>query len=254
MEQISPQVMHRLVFTVLMQHLPDSQSGPALHLLTEALNHTQNQLRELAVVAISELPIPPAQRVEALSIALRDVSPRVRRRAARAIADQGPAAQAALSLLLNGVKDPDLSVRRDCVGALGRLGPVAYAAVPLIMPMLADNDVRTRVVVAVALKRIGRSCVSALLNGLLSNDPTIRGRCVTLLGQIAPDDERVALALSAVGGDENEDVRIRIDEAMLAVRTPAPFSFARRECLPPPREPFGLEPVELEPTKVEIEI
>ena len=48
MEQISPQVMHRLVFTVLMQHLPDSQSGAALQILTDALKHTQTQVRELA--------------------------------------------------------------------------------------------------------------------------------------------------------------------------------------------------------------
>lgn len=231
MEQLSPQVMHRLVFTVLMQHLPESQCAPALHLLTDALSHSQSQIRELAVVAISELPIPESKRVEALAPALRDNSPRVRRRAARAIGDQGPAALGALPLLMTGIKDHDASVRRDCIGALGRLGAAAHAAVPLMMPALSDTDVRTRVVTAVALKRVGRAAVPALLNGLLSVDPELRGRCVTLLGQIAPDDERVALALSAVNHDEDDDVQLRIDEAMLAVRTPPPTPMPLRHQL-----------------------
>jgi HEAT repeat protein len=228
MEQLSPQVMHRLVFTVLMQHLPESQCGPALHLLTDAMNHTQAQIRELAIVAIAELPIGEEKRVESLSVGLRDQSPRVRRRAARAIGDQGPAAISALPLLISGIKDPDPSVRRDCVGALGRMGPSAYAAVPLMMPLLSDSEVRTRVVTAVALKRIGRGAVSSLLNGLLSNNPEMRGRCITLLSQIAPDDERVALALAAVDEDADLDVQIRIDEAMMAVRTPPPTPMPMR--------------------------
>ncbi len=226
--------MHRLVFTVLMQHLPESQCAPALHLLTDALTHSQTQIRELAVVAISELPIPESQRVEALAAALRDSSPRVRRRAVRAIGDQGLAALMALPLLISGLKDHDQSVRRDCIGALGRLGSAAHAAVPLMMPSLSDNDVRTRVVTAVALKRIGRASVPALLNGLLSVDPELRGRSVTLLGQIAPDDERVALALAAVNDDEDVEVQSRIDEAMLAVRTPMPTPM-------PIRHPIGLQ-------------
>ncbi len=233
MEQLSPQVMHRLVFTVLMQHLPESQSAPALHLLTEALNHSQNQIRELAVVAIADMPIPAVKRVEALTAALRDVSPRVRRRAARAIGDQGHAALAALPILISGLKDPDSSVRRDCAGSLGRLGPAAYPCVPMILPMLADHDVRTRSVVAVTLKRIGRAAVPGLLNGLMSNDPDMRGRCITLLSQIAPDDERVVLALQAVQHDDDADVRGRIDEAMLAVRTPMPTGMPKRHALPP---------------------
>lgn len=238
MEQLSPQVMHRLVFTVLMQHLPESQCAPALHLLTDALTHSQSQIRELAVVAIAEMPIPEPRRVEALSPALRDSSHRVRRRAARSIGDQGPAALSALPLLMSGIKDADPSVRRDCVGAIGRLGASAYAAVPLMMPLLSDGDVRTRVVTAVALKRIGRASVPALLNGLLSNDPELRGRCVTLLGQIAPDDERVALALEAVDDDADREVQQRIDAAMLAVRTPPPTPMPFRQQIAAETPPY----------------
>jgi HEAT repeat protein len=223
MEQLSPQIMHRLVFTVLMQHLPEAQSGPAMQILSDALSHQNVQIRELAIVALSELPTTPARRVSALAFGMRDVSARVRRRAARAIGDQGSAAHVALQLLVSGLKDPDASVRRDCAGALGRLGPAAHVAAPLLVALLAEADSRTRAVLAVALKRIGRAALPALLNGLTADDAESRGRCVTLLGQIAPDDERVCSALTAMNSaNEPPEVRERIDEAMLAVRTPPP--------------------------------
>lgn len=214
--------MHRLVFTVLMQHLPEAQSGPALQILTDALAHPSVQIRELAVVAIAELPTAPARRVSALAAGMRDGAARVRRRAARAIGDQGPAAHAALQLLVAGLKDPDVSVRRDCAGALGRIGPAAHAAAPLLVGLLAEPETRTRAVIAVALKRIARAAVPALLAGVKAADADLRGRCVTLLGQIAPDDERVHAALKELGGDVPADVRQRVDEAMLAVTTPPP--------------------------------
>ena len=215
--------MHRLVFTVLMQHLPDSQSGPALTLLTDALHHPQNQMRELAIVAISELPTAPPRRVAALSVGLSDPSARVRRRSARAIADQGPAALAALPMLLDGLRDSDASVRRDCAGAVGRLGPVAFAAAPLLVPLLADEEARTRAVVAVALKRIGRAALPPLLEALGDLDADVRNRCATLLHAIAPDDKRVQAAIR-----ELHATGAPVDEAMLATRTPAPADMPNR--------------------------
>ena len=72
MEPLTPQVMHKLVFTVLVHGLPDAQTGIALDVLTEALGNPNAQVRELAVVALAELPVSPAKRVAALSRALRD--------------------------------------------------------------------------------------------------------------------------------------------------------------------------------------
>ena len=54
MEQLSPQVMHKLVFTVLVHGLPDAQTGIALDVLLEAQQHANSQVRELAVVALAE--------------------------------------------------------------------------------------------------------------------------------------------------------------------------------------------------------
>src|SRR5205085_10810626 len=132
-----------------------------------------------------------------------------------------------------------------CAGALGRIGPAAHAAAPLLVGLLADPETRTRAVIAVALKRIARSAVPALLTGLRAADPDLRARCVTLLGQIAPDDERVRVALREMGTDESPEVRQRIDEAMLAVRTPPPTP------TPLTRRPLAAEVETVEPETVD---
>ncbi|HEY2785710.1 MAG TPA: HEAT repeat domain-containing protein [Fimbriiglobus sp.] len=222
MEQLSPQVMNKLVFAVLMHGLPDNQVNLALSVLTEASGNSNAQIRELAIVALSELPVVPTKRVSALALGLRDTTARVRRRAARAIGDQGPAAAAALTALAAGLRDTDASVRRDCAGSIGRIGAQAHTAAPGLVPMLADPETRTRAVVAVSLKRIGPGAIPAVLNGLKSASPEVRARCASLAGQIAPEDPRVQAALLLAAADKDPIVREYVDEAMLAATTPAP--------------------------------
>ncbi len=223
MEPLSPQLMHKLVFTVLMHGLNDSQTGLALKVLTDALGHSNPQVRELAVVALADLPVPAAKRVPPLTIALSDAAARVRRRAARALGDQGPAAQAALPQLTNGLRDADPSVRRDCAGALGRLGPPAHPAATALVQLLAESESRSRAVVAVALRRIGKGAVAALVAGVRSPSPELRGRCATLLAKIAPEDGQVGAVLQEVLTDEDAEVRARADEALQFVATPPPI-------------------------------
>src|SRR5205814_542040 len=89
MEPLSPQVMHKLVFTILVHGLPDAQTGTALDVLTDALSNPNGQVRELAVVALAELPVSPARRVAVLAKGMKDANARVRRRSARALGDFG---------------------------------------------------------------------------------------------------------------------------------------------------------------------
>ena len=220
MEPLTPQVMHKLVFTILVHGLPDAQTGIALDVLTDALKNPNGQVRELAVVALAELPVSPSKRVAALTLALKDPYARVRRRAARAIGDFGAHALPALPTLLAGLKDPDPSVRRDAAGALGRLGPAAHAAAPGLVTMLGEPETRTRVVAAAALRKIGLPALGPVVQGLGHLDPELRGRCATLLGQMAPDDPQVAAALKLVAEDDDAEVRRRAGEALTL--TPVP--------------------------------
>jgi len=221
MEQLTPQVMHKLVFTILVHGLPDAQTGIALDVLIEALKHPNGQIRELAVVALAELGVSPSKRVAALLAALRDPYARVRRRAARALGDFGSHALPALPMLAAGLRDPDPSVRRDSAGTVGRLGPAAHSAAPGLVLLLGEPETRTRVVAATALKRLGRVAIPVVIQGLSNPDAELRGRCVTLLGQMAPDDATVAMALQVVANDTDAEVRQRVDEAL--TRTPSPI-------------------------------
>ena len=226
MEQLSPQLMNRLVFAVIMHGLNESQTQLALNVLADALRNESQQIRELAVVALADLCVIPAKRVPPLAIALQDTNPRVRRRAARALGEQGPAALTALVPLMAGLQDNDASVRRDCAGAIGRIGAGAAAAASKLVPLLAEPEHRTRAIVAVALKRIGGASVPSLLAGVKSTDPELRGRCATLLGLVAPENETIARSLRKALTDEHAEVRARADAALQMVRTPPPMALA----------------------------
>jgi HEAT repeat protein len=214
MEPLSPQVMHKLVFTILVHGLPDAQTGIALEVLLEAQSNPNPQIRELSVVALAELPVSPAKRVAALVKATQDASARVRRRATRALGDFGMHALPAVPALTAALKDADASVRRDAAGTLGRLGAAGAPAIGLLVGLLCDPDTRTRAVVSTALKRIGRPAVPALIEALQNPDPELRARAATVVGRIAPDDDSVAAALRAAARDGDEEVRRSAGEAL----------------------------------------
>jgi HEAT repeat protein len=203
MEPLTPQVMHKLVFTILVHGLPDAQTNVAYEVLVEAQNNSHPQVRELAVVALAELPVPVGKRVAALTKALRDPAARVRRRAARALGDFAAHAVPAVPALVAGLKDVDTSVRRDCAGTLGRLGAAAAPGGAGLVALLAEPETRTRVVAATALKRVGPAAVPALVAGLRASDSELRTRAAALLSQIAPNDSDVAAALRAAAEDDD---------------------------------------------------
>jgi HEAT repeat protein len=220
MEPLSPQVMHKLVFTILVHGLPDTQTGLALDVLLEAQSNPHPQVRELAVVALAELPVAPSKRVGGLVRAMQDVSSRVRRRAARALGDFGSHAYSAIPQLINALQDYDASVRRDAAGTLGRFGPFAGAAAPGLVKMLGEPETRTRAVVSTAIRRIGRAAIPALLDGFHHPDSELRARAVTVAARIAPDDENVVAALRAASNDLDEEVRRRAGEALDSMLVP----------------------------------
>jgi HEAT repeat protein len=205
MEPLTPQVMHKLVFTILVHGLPDSQTQIAYDVLIEAQRNPHPQVRELAVVALAELPVPVQKRVAALVTALADPAGRVRRRAARALGDFGTHAAPAIPELVIGLRDPDPSVRRDCAGTLGRFGAAAVTAAPGLVTLLGEPDTRLRVVAATALKRLARHALPALLDGLGSLDYELRARCGALLLQIAPGDEMIARVVQDAELDAEEN-------------------------------------------------
>lgn len=230
-EQLSPQLMNRLVYTVLVHGLSDNQTTHALQILTDALSHENDTIRELAIVALVDLAIPTGKRVQLLTAVLQDPLAKIRRRAARALADQGAAAQTALPQLIVGLQDLDASVRRDCAGAISRLGPAAHSASAHLLKLLGEPDPRTRAVVIVALKRIGRGSIPALLNAVASPDAVIRAHAALLLGKLAPGDSYVAGFLRPLLEDSDVEVRTHAESALndCLTATTGPVKVIRNE-------------------------
>lgn len=182
---LPPALMQRLVMAVMVHGIPDSQVGTAFEVLVHALQHPMAYVRELAVVALAELPISSSKRIAALVKALQDDSARVRRRAARALGEFDPPPWPAMGMLIAALRDVDGSVRRDAAGALQRFGPLAAPAAPSLVALIADPDMRTRAVASTTLRCIGPTAVTVLQRARVHAHPELRERIDEWLARYA---------------------------------------------------------------------
>jgi HEAT repeat protein len=97
-----------------------------------------------------------APAVAALARALQDESPHVRKAAALALGDIGPAAHSALPALVHALQhDNEAGVRRRAAVALGDIG--AEEAIPALHEATKDADETVRRTAAAALAEIGQT-------------------------------------------------------------------------------------------------
>jgi HEAT repeat protein len=157
--------------------------------------------------------------MEALERDLASTDLGTHQRAAQAIAAQGPAAAAAIPLLihtlkqdqsrigfatheaakalgkigapalpavLDALKNPDVEMQLGAMDALGELGPLAEPGVPELLKVLRrhDTDYRVSPVAAEAIGKIGN--LSRLIERLQSNDGGTQMQTADALGKIGP--------------------------------------------------------------------
>jgi HEAT repeat protein len=141
-----------------------SAARPALPALARAAaRSTDIELaRRRAVDQI--LGAPDAANVDALlaQLASRDASLRVR--AAKALADLGPAARGAASALVAALADPDNDVRRGAIAAYRAVLPGAKPPTEFVRAIavdLKDADATVRLLAARALGRLGSAASAA---------------------------------------------------------------------------------------------
>jgi HEAT repeat protein len=93
---------------------------------------------------------------------LKGLSPQTRNAAAYEIAGMGPAAAAAVPVLIEVLDDPSPAVRFPATVALMEIGPAAKAAVPRLLVMM-DEEINDEIAASArrALKRIDPSAVPA---------------------------------------------------------------------------------------------
>lgn len=215
---INPYVLvRRIIVAALTGTLPDEYRDDSVHILTQALNAPDEEVRALAVIGLSEFGTAAPSVLPALTGAMHDGSDQVRRRAVRSLGDFGLAALPSLPHLVCALDDSVTCVRLEAMGAIGRIGPDAEPAVPHIIPLLADEDVRVRTVAGATLKKIGRASVPLLAEALSDPDPIVRERAAILLGQMHADDDEVIAGLFEAMSDFDEDVRAAARQALKAI-------------------------------------
>jgi HEAT repeat protein len=155
--------------------------------------------------------------------ALRTGNPDARRNAAKALAEMGEGARAAVMPLAAALGDPETTVRWSAAAALGRIGPEAEPAVPALVRALDDPSPGVRQASLWALRRIGktglREAISALIGTLRSPEAGLRWSAAVSLERLGaealpalPELERVAYE------DTDGAVRLAALEAADAIR------------------------------------
>jgi HEAT repeat protein len=126
---------------------------PASDHAIRQLNHSDATVRLQAAAALAQKREKAAPVVAALVEALNDENLHVRKLAALALGDVGPAAQSAIPALVNTLlHDHEASVRRRAAIALGEIG--AEEAIPALLQASQDSNETVRRVAASVLKEI----------------------------------------------------------------------------------------------------
>jgi 3-methyladenine DNA glycosylase AlkC len=139
--------------------------------------------------------------------ALEDEELEVRRSAALALGEMGPAAVDAVPALIRALEDENVFVRRDAADALGDIGPGAVEAVPALIQALGDENDYVRMAARYALRNIGPEAVPVLIEALGDENSKVRLCAADALGAIGPEAKEAVPALIQALGDEEVYVR-----------------------------------------------
>jgi HEAT repeat protein len=162
---------------------------------------------------------------------LQHQDPHIRRFAARGFewpwpTARLPGAKAAIPVLNNALKDDYAYVRKYAAEALEQFGPAAREAVPALIESLEDDDEGVRKAAIHTLGEIGpeaRDAVPALMKLLNSDDRRLRGNAASALGGIGPEAKAAVPYLLDLVKDESMNVR---DSAYYALEKNDPQALA----------------------------
>src|SRR5439155_1762109 len=149
----------------------------------------------------------------------RDRHELVRRRAALALGELGPAARTAVPALLEALRDKELMVRRWTAFALGEIASKAASAAGPLVELLREPSAATRCIGAIALSRIGADAVSTLIPALKDADVQVRRLAASTVGKCGGDVQARLVALQSVSQDADPFVRHAVQEAIERLRS-----------------------------------
>jgi HEAT repeat protein len=130
---------------------------------------------------------------------LKDKDTDLRRQAAKAIGEMGPAAKAAVPALAEALKDKDRFVRRIAAQSLGKIGPEAGSpAATALGKALKDEETEVVEAAADALSKMGSAGIEPLIAGLKDKDPFTKRVAARALGQMGSAAKPAVPALLAL--------------------------------------------------------
>jgi HEAT repeat protein len=174
------------------------KAASAVPALVEALADEDAEVRARSGAALARVGEPS---LAPLLKALRE-RPAVQVEAARALAQMGAGAEAAVPALTAFVADrgAEKTLRRECAAALGAVGGRAAPAAPTLLEALAGGPAPLREAAARALGEIGAEpgrVVAALAAALKDEEPLVRAGAAAALGQFGDRAKDAVPALVA---------------------------------------------------------
>jgi WD40 repeat protein len=196
--------------------------------LTRNLGDAAAAVRRYAAAALGELGPAAAEAVPNLAeAATRDQSPEVRRLAVAALAMVQPEGKAAVEAYTRALADADVKVAREAAAALAQVGQEG-GALPGLLQALdhADPEIHKLANQGLAKVRLDRTHVPLLRKALESKKPEVRGRIVAALGALGADAREAVPDLVRLFGAAKGAER---DQVLAALRKMGP---AAREAGP----------------------
>jgi HEAT repeat protein len=180
---------------------------PAVATLFASLEDGSETVRHAAAQALARLKAEPGD-VPRLVAALASSDPYVATFAAWTLGNMGGKAADAVPALAHALARE----KTDAVvsAALARIGPAAAAAVPVLVEELRSEDPDRRWRAARTLGRIGPAsavAVPLLTQALTDGNAAVRQHAARALGRIGPAAHSAAAALQRATGDADEAVR-----------------------------------------------
>ncbi len=197
------------------------QRAQAVKVLLEALKSDNDQIRQLTIRTLSELPPsadgPRPEVIEAFVAAMEDAKPEVVGEVIAALASKG---KAALPGVLRGLANEKLRPYAVRVAAL--LGPDAEPAVPALMQAwkATGDDSALRTEIQFALAAIGpgaAAAVPALTTSLAADQPQVRNSACYALGRIGPAAKSAVPALRTMLESQEQFQRLESVWALLQI-------------------------------------
>jgi HEAT repeat protein len=197
---------------------------PAMPAIIAALKIKDS--RGLAAAILGRMGKAAAPAVPALTEALSDDRPSVRREAAFALGAIGPDAGSATQALVKLLHDDETNDDHAVQYALGRIGPAAKDAIPALTKELEAEDMFERGVSAWALANIApkdaalaKKTVPVLIKGLQNDQPMVRVECANALGLLGTNATTAVDALNTAAKDPNELVSAAATSAVKKIQS-----------------------------------